>query len=442
MKKRKKKKECGFRREGVRMKKEVYDTYVSLLHKELTMATGCTEPIAIAYAGARLRAALGAIPEHCTVYCSGNIVKNVMAVTVPNSGGAKGIDTAAMLGIVGGDAESILDVLHAVTEDDIALMNKLLAEKRCDCELVEGVANLYIRIEAKAGDDTALVEIKDYHSNVTRLEKNGVSLLEEVLAEEISTPAPDKSLLNVRDIYEFANEVNLDDVRAVLENQLKCNSAIAEEGLKNPWGAQVGRTIMELSDKDNLVNRARAYAAAGSDARMNGCPLPVVINSGSGNQGITVSMPLLVYAREYNVDHDKMLRALALANLISLHQKRYIGSLSAYCGAVSAATASACGIAYMQDKSLETICGLITDSINTTGGMICDGAKSSCASKIATAVGTALLSMEMSSKGRVFLPGEGLVEDSVEETIASVGRMGREGMKSTDIEILKIMLGK
>lgn len=424
------------------MKKEVYDTYVSLLHKELTMATGCTEPIAIAYAGARLRAALGAIPEHCTVYCSGNIVKNVMAVTVPNSGGAKGIDTAAMLGIVGGDAESILDVLHAVTEDDIALMNKLLAEKRCDCELVEGVANLYIRIEAKAGDDTALVEIKDYHSNVTRLEKNGVSLLEEVLAEEISTPAPDKSLLNVRDIYEFANEVNLDDVRAVLENQLKCNSAIAEEGLKNPWGAQVGRTIMELSDKDNLVNRARAYAAAGSDARMNGCPLPVVINSGSGNQGITVSMPLLVYAREYNVDHDKMLRALALANLISLHQKRYIGSLSAYCGAVSAATASACGIAYMQDKSFETICGLITDSINTTGGMICDGAKSSCASKIATAVGTALLSMEMSSKGRVFLPGEGLVEDSVEETIASVGRMGREGMKSTDIEILKIMLGK
>lgn len=424
------------------MKKEVYDTYVSLLHKELTMATGCTEPIAIAYAGARLRAALGAIPEHCTVYCSGNIVKNVMAVTVPNSGGAKGIDTAAMLGIVGGDAESILDVLHAVTEDDIALMNKLLAEKRCDCELVEGVANLYIRIEAKAGDDTALVEIKDYHSNVTRLEKNGVSLLESVLAEEISTPAPDKSLLNVRDIYEFANEVNLDDVRAVLENQLKCNSAIAEEGLKNPWGAEVGRTIMELSDKDNLVNRARAYAAAGSDARMNGCPLPVVINSGSGNQGITVSMPLLVYAREYNVDHDKMLRALALANLISLHQKRYIGSLSAYCGAVSAATASACGIAYMQDKSFETICGLITDSINTTGGMICDGAKSSCASKIATAVGTALLSMEMSSKGRVFLPGEGLVEDSVEETIASVGRMGREGMKSTDIEILKIMLGK
>lgn len=423
------------------MNKKTYDTYVSLLHKELTMATGCTEPIAIAYAGARLRAALGAIPEHCTVYCSGNIVKNVMAVTVPNSGGAKGIDTAAMLGIIGGDASRVLDVLHAVSEEDIALTKKLIAEKRCDCELVEGVANLYIRIEARAGEDTALVEIKDYHSNVTRLEKNGKPLIAVNAAGESETDAPDKSLLNVRDIYDFANEVELDDVREVLENQIRCNSAIAEEGLKNNWGAEVGRTILE-GDGESLVNKARAYAAAGSDARMNGCPMPVVINSGSGNQGITVTMPLLVYAKEYKIEHEKVLRALALANLISLHQKRYIGSLSAYCGAVSAATASACGIAYMLGTDYEKICGIITDSINTTGGMVCDGAKSSCASKIATSVGMALLSMDMSLKGRVFLPGEGLVEDNVEDTIASVGRMGREGMKSTDVEILKIMLGK
>lgn len=423
------------------MNKKTYDTYVSLLHKELTMATGCTEPIAIAYAGARLRAALGAIPEHCTVYCSGNIVKNVMAVTVPNSGGAKGIDTAAMLGIIGGDASRVLDVLHAVSEEDIALTKKLIAEKRCDCELVEGVANLYIRIEAEAGEDTALVEIKDYHSNVTRLEKNGKPLIAVSEAGESETDAPDKSLLNVRDIYDFANEVELDDVREVLENQIRCNSAIAEEGLKNDWGAEVGRTILE-SEGESLVNKARAYAAAGSDARMNGCPMPVVINSGSGNQGITVTMPLLVYAKEYKVEHEKVLRALALANLISLHQKRYIGSLSAYCGSVSAATASACGIAYMLGADYEKICGIITDSINTTGGMVCDGAKSSCASKIATSVGMALLSMDMSLKGRVFLPGEGLVEDNVEDTIASVGRMGREGMKSTDVEILKIMLGK
>jgi L-cysteine desulfidase len=424
------------------MDKKVYDTYVALLHDELTMATGCTEPIAIAYAGARLREVLGDIPEHCTVYCSGNIVKNVMAVTVPNSGGSRGIDTAAMLGIIGGDASKVLDVLHAVSDEDIALMHKMVDAGCCDCELVEGVENLYIRIEGKKGDSTALVEIKDYHNNVTRIEKDGKVIFDAVAARENGTAqeAPDKSLLNVRDIYDFANEVNLDDVRDVLENQIKCNSAISEEGLKNPWGAEVGRTISEESN--SLVDRARAYAAAGSDARMNGCAMPVVINSGSGNQGITVTMPLLVYAKEYDVPEDKVLRALALANLISLHEKRYIGSLSAYCGATSAATGSACGIAYMLGGSYDDICGIITNTINTTGGMVCDGAKSSCASKIATAVGMALLAMDMSEKGRVFKPGEGLVEDNVEETIESVGRMGREGMKSTDVEILKIMLGK
>ena len=423
------------------MDKKVYDTYTALLNSELKMATGCTEPIAIAYAGARLRQVLGEIPEHCTVYCSGNIVKNVFAVTVPNSGGAKGIDTAALLGIIGGDADYILDVLHAVTPEDVALMNKLLAEKICDCELVEGVENLYIRIEASHGSDSALVEIKDYHSNITRIEKNGEVIFNaEVEQSEASTI--DKSLLNVRDILNYAETVNLDDIRDVLLNQINCNSAIAEEGLKNPWGSQVGRTIYELDMGKSVWNKARAYAAAGSDARMNGCPMPVVINSGSGNQGMTVSLPIYVYAKEMNVDEEKMLRSLALANLISLHQKRYIGSLSAYCGAISAATASACGIAYMFGGDYALICDVITNSINTTGGMVCDGAKSSCAAKIATALDMALLAYEMSQKKRVFMPGEGLVEDNIEETIANVGRMGRDGMKSTDVEILKIMLGK
>ena len=423
------------------MDRKVYDTYTALLNSELKMATGCTEPIAIAYAGARLRQVLGEIPEHCTVYCSGNIVKNVFAVTVPNSGGAKGIDTAAILGIIGGDADYVLDVLHAVTPEDVELMNKLLAEKICDCELVEGVENLYIRIEAKHGSDTAMVEIKDYHSNITRIEKNGEVLFN---AEENATEASsiDKTLLNVKDILEYANCVDLNDVKDVLLNQIKCNSAIAEEGLKNPWGSQVGRTIYEHDMGKSVWNKARAYAAAGSDARMNGCPMPVVINSGSGNQGMTVSLPIYVYAKELNVDEEKMLRALALANLISLHQKRYIGSLSAYCGAISAATASACGIAYMFGGDYALICDVITNSINTTGGMVCDGAKSSCAAKIATALDMALLAYEMSQKKRVFMPGEGLVEDNIEETIANVGRMGRDGMKSTDVEILKIMLGK
>ena len=423
------------------MEQIVYDTYVALLRAELTMATGCTEPIAIAYAGAKLREVLGDIPEHCTVYCSGNIVKNVYAVTVPNSGGSRGIDTAAMLGIVGGDASAALDVLHAVKPEDIKLMKELLAEGRCDCELVEGVANLYIRIEAEAHGQTALVEIRDYHSNITRIEKNGEVLFSADSAEA-DTAAPDKSLLNVKDILAFGDALNLDDLRDILKNQIRCNSAIAEEGLKNPWGAQVGKSILEGENGDSLINRARAWAAAGSDARMNGCPLPVVINSGSGNQGITVSMPLYVYAQEYGIDEDRTLRALAVANLISLHQKRYIGSLSAYCGATSAATASACGIAWMLGESYEVVCGILTDSINTIGGMVCDGAKSSCAAKIASAVGTALMALDMSRKGRVFLPGEGMVSDEIEKTIANIGRMGRDGMKSTDVEILKIMLGK
>jgi len=424
------------------MDKKVYETYVSLLHDELTMATGCTEPIAIAFAGAKLREVLGAIPECCTVYCSGNMVKNVMAVTVPNSGGARGIDTAAVLGIVGGDASQVLDVLHAITPEHIALMNRLVKSGMCKCELVEGVANLYIRIEAKAGDDSALIEIQDYHSNITRIERNGQVILDKAAKVGEAKAAPDKSLLNMRDIVTFAEEVKLDDVRDVLLNQINCNKAISEEGMLNPWGAEVGRTISEGPDGNTLINRARAFAAAGSDARMNGCPLPVVINSGSGNQGITVSMPLLVYAREYDIPEDKMLRALALANLTSLHEKRYIGSLSAYCGATSAATASACGIAWMLGADYDVICGVITNSINTIDGMVCDGAKSSCASKIATAVGMALLALDMSRKGRVFKPGEGLVEDDIEQTIASVGRMGRVGMKSTDVEILKIMLGQ
>ena len=425
------------------MDNKVYNAYVSLLRNELTMATGCTEPIAIAYAGAKLREVLGVVPEHCSVYCSGNMVKNVMAVTVPNSDGGKGIELAAVLGIVGGDASLDLDVLSPVTPEDISLAKQLVASGCCDTELVEGVANLYVRIEASKGDQTALVEIKEYHRNITRIEKNGEVLLsEEKKANADAESADLKKYLNVKDILAFADEVNVDDIKEVLKRQIDCNLAISEQGLKGGWGAEVGKTIVESAEKLSLREKAMAYAAAGSDARMNGCPLPVVINSGSGNQGITVSMPIYVYASEYGIDEDRVIRALAVANLISLHQKKYIGSLSAYCGAVSAGTASACGIAWMLGNGYDVIAKIITNSINTTGGMVCDGAKSSCASKIATAVGMALIAYEMAVRGRCFLPGEGLVEDELESTIASVGRMGRAGMKSTDVEILNIMLGK
>lgn len=420
--------------------KKVYETYVRLLQDELTMATGCTEPIAIAYAGAVLRKTMGEIPQKLDVYCSGNIVKNVLAVTVPNSGGAKGIEAAAYLGAVGGNPERVLDVLGEVSEEDIGLTKRYVAEKRCIKHLATGVPNLYIRLEGEAGKNRASVEIQNYHTNIVRIEHNGTVLLDASKHIGKKREEPDRSLLNVKDILEFANTLELKDVHKTLLTQITCNKEIAEEGLKNDWGASVGKTIFESDD--SLKAMAAAYAAAGSDARMNGCPLPVVINSGSGNQGIAVSMPLYVYARFYNIPEEKMLRSLALANLISLHQKRFIGSLSAYCGAVSAATAAACGIAYMLGYGYDVICGVITNSINTTGGIICDGAKSSCASKIAASVSMALLSLEMSIKNRVFLPGEGLVEDSLEKTIESVGRMGREGMKSTDLEILNIMLEK
>ena len=421
------------------MDSKIYDTYVALLNTELTMATGCTEPIAIAYAGAKLREVLGQIPEHCTVYCSGNIVKNVFAVTVPNSGGARGIDTAALLGIIGGDASAGLDVLHAVTPDQIAQMKEMVAAGCCDCELVEGVANLYIRIEAEAGAETALVEIRDYHSNITRIEKNG-----EVLFDAANIPAgaagPDKSLLNLRDIYAFAQELNLDEVRETLESQIRCNRAIAEEGLKNPWGAQVGRSILESEGGDSLVNRARAWAAAGSDARMNGCPLPVVINSGSGNQGITTSVPVIVYARETGKSEEELLRALTAANLVTTHLKTGIGRLSAYCGAVSAGCGAAAGIAWLQGGRFHKIAHVIVNAVAVTSGIVCDGAKASCAAKIAAAVDAGLLALGMYRDGNQFYGGDGIVKKGVENTIANVGRLARFGMEQTDKEIIALMM--
>ena len=441
------------------MNRTIYDTYVKILEKELIVALGCTEPIAIAYAGAKVREVLGRMPERCEVLCSGNIVKNVKGVTVPNSDGMKGIDAAAVLGIAGGDAGRNLAVLENVAPEQIALTKKLVAEDFCSCGLIEGVENLYIIITAYAGEESASVEIRNFHSNITKITKNGrvihsaekafgvcdlepagVTALTAEAEEKNEADIPDKSLLNVKAILEFGECVEISDIHEVIARQVRCNSVICEEGLRNPWGAQVGRTLLDSFGTEQVVNRAKAAAAAGSDARMSGCPMPVVINSGSGNQGMTVSLPLIEYAKEYSISEDKMFRALAVANLISIHQKKYIGSLSAYCGAVSAACGSAVGIAWMLGSSYEEICGIITDTITTVGGMVCDGAKPSCAAKIACAVDCALTALHLSRRGRVFQPGEGLVKNTVEETIQSVGRMGREGMKATDIEILNIML--
>lgn len=437
------------------MRHTLYDTYAKILEKELVVALGCTEPIAIAFAGAKVREVLGQMPKRCEVLCSGNIVKNVKGVTVPNSDGMKGIDAAAVLGITAGDAKRNLAVLEHVSPEQIALTKELIENGFCSCGLIEGVENLYIIISAFAGDESASVEIRNFHSNITKITKNGsviytpqtsLGLCDSESSEDAeNTPdsdadAPDKALLNIKNILDFGSFVELSLIQDCIARQIEYNNAISKEGLSHAWGAQVGRTLLDAFGSESVVNRAKAVAAAGSDARMSGCPMPVVINSGSGNQGMTVSLPVIEYAKEYHISEERLYRALAVANLVSIHQKKYIGSLSAYCGAVSAACGSAVGIAWMLDFTYEEICGIITNTITTIGGMVCDGAKPSCAAKIASAVDCALTSLHLSRKDRVFQPGEGLVKDNVEQTIQSVGRMGREGMRSTDIEILNIML--
>ena len=424
--------------------------YSRILKKELVTAMGCTEPIAIAYAAAKCREILGTMPDRCHVRCSGNIVKNVMGVTVPNSGGMKGIDVAATLGILGGDAGRDLEVLQSVTEEHIEEAKVLLENNFCTCALEQGVENLYILIRLTAGEEEAVVEIRNYHKNITRIEKNGEVLFQqERSCTEIAVKDdPDKALLNIADILEFA-EAPDEETLQLMEYQLRYNLAIAREGMEHRYGAQVGRTLLRgirTLNPDTARAGAKAYAAAGSDARMNGCAMPVVINSGSGNQGLTASLPVKIYADAYGIGRERMLRSLVVSNLIAIHQKQYIGSLSAYCGAVSAACGAGAAIAYLLGEKqtaaelYRQVADTITNTIATVGGMVCDGAKSSCAAKIATAVDCAITAYELSRYGNVFQPGEGLVMESVEDTIESVGRMGREGMHATDLEILQIML--
>lgn len=427
-----------------------YVNHLNILKGELKVALGCTEPIAIAYAGAKAREVLGVMPQSCSVRCSGNMVKNVKGVVVPNSNGLRGIAVAAVLGIVGGNPALELAVLEEITDTHRETAKKLLAENFCDCILAEGVENLYVEVTVYDGEQSASVEIQEYHSNITRIVKNGTVLLEKKQEKKTSEEvATDKSKINLHSILKFADTLDTADVEEVITRQLDYNISISKEGLQGNWGVQAGKSLLDQEKEPSLRIRARAAAAAGSDARMGGCPLPVVINSGSGNQGITLTLPLYTYAEEYEIPMELRIRALALANLIAVHQKKYIGQLSAYCGAVSAATASACGIAYMlmhkthtQEEIYQVIGDTITNSICTIGGMVCDGAKSSCATKISAAVETAITSMELAMGGHVFYPKEGLTMDNVEDTIYAVGRMGRQGMLSTDLEIISIMLGK
>lgn len=419
--------------------KETEKLYTKFLHEELIPAMGCTEPIALAYAAAYAAKILGKTPQNYLVECSGNIIKNVMAVTVPQTEGMRGIQVAALVGALGGDPDLKLEVLSTVKPCHLDAVKAALEANLVTVKPLDTTHTLHIIVRVEADGEWASVEIVDAHTNLGTIIKNG-----KVIHERVETVAVDNSneraALNVRDILEYADTVDLNDVKEVLERQLAYNTAISNEGLTNPWGACVGQTLLKYRP-DDLPTRAKAAAAAGSDARMNGCTMPVVINSGSGNQGITISMPVRVYAESMGVSHEKLLRALCAANLTAIHQKTSIGRLSAFCGAVSAATGAAVGIAYLEDASYEVIAQTITNSLCNVGGMVCDGAKSSCAAKIASSVEAAILGYEMAKDQQGFQHGEGIVKQNVEETIAAVGRMAASGMYRTDKEILDIMVG-
>ncbi len=416
-----------------------YATYIEILKEELVPAMGCTEPIAIAYCGAKARDVLGGMPDSVTLYVSGNIVKNVKSVIVPNTNGLKGIEAAAAAGIVGGKAEKILEVIAEVTEEQKAKMRSFLEECPIVVRPAEGDEALDIRMILTRGFDSAVVRISGYHTNIVLIEKNGEVLYKagEVQADE--SLLADKSLLNIKEIVEFANILDIEDVKQIFDRQIAYNMAIAEEGLKNNWGANVGSVLLKYNT--DLRSKAKAYAAAGSDARMSGCELPVIINSGSGNQGMTASLPVIVYAEGLGKTKEELYRALAVSNLVTIHQKSGIGRLSAYCGAISAGCGAGCGIAYLQGGDYRTIAHTLVNALAIVSGIVCDGAKASCAGKIAAAVDAGIFGYEMFLEGQQFVGGDGLVSKGVENTLVNIGRLGSVGMKETDKEIIRIMTG-
>ena len=423
------------------MNQKVYDSYIKILNKELIPALGCTEPIAIAYAAAKAREVLGKFPEQVVSTCSGNIVKNVKGVVVPATGGLRGIEAATLIGAVGGDPARELEVLTSVTDEDRAKVRELLEKKICHVKLSESKAKLHIIVEMTAGTDSALVEIMHTHTNIIRIEKNGQVLMQEKAGDEEDDDAENiYQLLNLDDIVTFANEVKLGDVADLLQRQVAYNPKIAEVGPTGTYGANAGKTLVENYGKSFEV-MARALPAAGSDARMGGCELPVVINSGSGNQGMTVSLPVVALAREMGASEEQLLRALCVSNLTAAYEKRDIGRLSAYCGAISAGAAAGAGMMYLKGGSVSEIGNVVLCTIGNVGGVLCDGAKSSCAAKIASAVDAALLAIHLTEKQRTFGSGEGLVKDTLAETVAAISTVAREGMQVTDDVILHVMVG-
>ena len=412
--------------------------YLAILREELLPATGCTEPIAIAYCAARLRALLGAAPERITATVSGNILKNVKSVVVPNTGGLRGLPAAIAAGILGGRPEAELQVIAEIPTELIPEIRRYIAETPVEIRCGSSPCMLDIALVGESCGHSASVRITNHHTNIVYLEKDGQVLLSLPIVASSEDHLTDKRCLNVADIIAFADTVSMERLRPVLEPQAQCNMAIAEEGIRNPWGAQIGRILLE-EGRGDAVTEARAYAAAGSDARMSGCELPVVILSGSGNQGITASVPVICYARRLGVPEEKMYRALAVSDLITIHQKSGIGRLSAYCGAISAGVGAGAGVAYLHGGGERAIAHTVVNAVAILSGTICDGAKASCAAKIASAVDAGILGYRMFLHDQEFRSGEGIVGTCADRTFANVGTLAQEGMQQTDRTILQIM---
>lgn len=419
-----------------------YRTYVEILERELIRAMGCTEPIAIAYCAAKARSVLGELPEKVEISASGNIIKNVKSVVVPNTEGRRGIEVAASVGVLGGDAEAGLLVIA-----DIPQGIKDHIEAYCDIadiqvEPMESESLLDVEISVWASGHCAKVHIKDEHTNIVSIEKDGEVIFKKTDAHEADAEdGLDYDLLTIRDIFDFATTCDLSDVKDILDNQIACNKAIAEKGINEDFGANIGKILLK-ADPDNVRTKAKAMAAAGSDARMGGCELPVVINSGSGNQGLTTSLPVIVYAEEMGVSREELYRGLLISNLVTLHAKTGIGRLSAYCGVVTAGAGAAAGIAFIKGGDFKTISHTIVNTLAISSGIVCDGAKASCAAKIAIAVESGLMGYEMYMDGNQFYSGEGLVLKGVENTIRNYGYLGRVAMHETNDEIIRMMINK
>jgi len=417
-----------------------YKAYLDILNEELVPAMGCTEPVAIAYAAAKAREILGCKPDHVMIEASDNIIKNVKSVVVPNTGNLRGIKASAAAGIVAGDADKILEVISSVNDEEKKAINAFLENREIKICKSKSDLKFDLIVTVFSRGSRACVQISHFHTNIVLITKNEKIIYQNQDCDEInSSNLTDRSILNIKDIVEFAQSVEISEVEKLLQRQVDYNTKIAQEGVKGQWGANIGTVLLETWG-DDIKIRAKAMAAAGSDARMSGCELPVVIISGSGNQGITASVPVIEYAKELGVEKEVLFQALIVSNLVTIHQKTGIGRLSAYCGAVSAGVGAGAGIAWLHGGRFNKIAHTIVNALAIVSGIICDGAKPSCAGKIASSVEAGILGFYMYQKGQQFFGGDGIVKKGVENTIANIGRLGRDGMRETDKEIIRIML--